>query len=99
MATSAGRAILFLRASSFIALRKHADQPAANNCSGLLPLPGLPGAESLTSRLPSEVRDAPPSRLDCIDIWRNSHVIRTWSAFIGGLFVLLSAEIHIRNVD
>jgi hypothetical protein len=32
MATSAGSEILFLPATSFIAERKHVDQPAANNC-------------------------------------------------------------------
>jgi hypothetical protein len=44
-----------------IALMKQADHPAANNCLGLVPLPGMPGTESLTSSRPSEVRDVPPS--------------------------------------
>jgi hypothetical protein len=49
-----------------IALMKQADRPAANNCSGLVPVPGTPGAENLTSKAtritagdsaaPSEVR-------------------------------------------
>jgi hypothetical protein len=34
MATSAGSGIFFLPATSFTAERKHADQPAANSCSG-----------------------------------------------------------------
>src|ERR1019366_10335385 len=59
MAASAGRVIFILRAASAIALRKQADQPAANSCSGLVPLPAAPGDESLMSRRPSEVRDAP----------------------------------------
>src|SRR4029077_7905257 len=41
---------------------KQADQPTANNCSGLVPMPGVPGTESFTSSRPSEERDAPPSR-------------------------------------
>jgi hypothetical protein len=45
--------------ASPIAPRKQADQPAANSCSGLVPLPGLPGDESLMSKRPSELRDAP----------------------------------------
>ena len=42
-----------------IADSKHADQPAAKSCSGLVPVPGLPGRDSLTSRRPSELRDMP----------------------------------------
>ena len=38
---------------------KQADQPAANSCSGLVPPPAVPGDDSLTSRRPSELRDAP----------------------------------------
>src|SRR5271169_4979794 len=48
-----------LRAANSIAESKHADQPAAKSCSGLVPVPGLPGRESLTSRRPSELRDMP----------------------------------------
>src|SRR5438046_222527 len=48
-----------LRAANSIADSKHADQPAANSCSGLVPVPGLPGRDSLTSRRPSELRDMP----------------------------------------
>src|SRR5271156_3330502 len=59
MAASAGTATLVLSATTFIADRKHADQPAANNSSGLVPLPGAPGIDSLTSRRPSLVREAP----------------------------------------
>src|SRR5262245_29871098 len=62
MATSSGKSIFFLPAMSLIADRKHVDQPAANNCSGLVPLPGLFGSVNLTSRRPSSVRELPPSR-------------------------------------
>src|SRR5712672_3285299 len=48
-----------LRAANSIAESKHADQPAAKSCSGLVPVPGLPGRDSLTSRRPSELRDVP----------------------------------------
>src|ERR1700756_831179 len=48
-----------LRAANSMADSKHADQPAANSCSGLVPVPGLPGRDSLTSRRPSELRDMP----------------------------------------
>src|SRR6266403_793298 len=62
MATSAGSETFFLPATSLIAERKHADQPAANSCSGLAPAPGPPGDESLTSSRPSSLWEAPPSR-------------------------------------
>src|ERR1700730_276238 len=48
--------IFMLRAANSIADSKHADQPAAKSCSGLVPVPGLPGRDSLTSRWPSELR-------------------------------------------
>src|SRR5476651_557611 len=48
-----------LRAANSIADSKHADQPAAKSCSGFVPVPGLPGRDSLTSRRPSELRDVP----------------------------------------
>jgi len=51
-----------LLATSPIALMKQADQPAANNCSGLVPVPGTPGAEKLTSKRPSSLRATPPRR-------------------------------------
>jgi len=47
------------RAATPIAPRKQADQPAANNCSGLVPPPVVPGDESLMSKRPSELRDSP----------------------------------------
>src|SRR6266436_1261718 len=62
IATSAGSETFFLPATSLIAGRKHADQPAANSCSGLVPAPGPPGDESLTSSRPSSLWEAPPSR-------------------------------------
>src|SRR5260370_18088843 len=48
-----------LRAANSIADSKHADQPAAKSCSGLVPVPGLPGRDRLTSRWPSELREVP----------------------------------------
>src|SRR3954453_11727694 len=48
-----------LRAANSIADSKHADQPAEKSCSGLVPAPGLPGRDSLTSRRPSELHDVP----------------------------------------
>src|ERR1700722_2636911 len=48
-----------LRAANSIAESKQADQPAAKSCSGLVPVPGPPGRDSLTSRRPSELRDTP----------------------------------------
>src|SRR5207248_11235088 len=62
MAASAGSLTFILLATIPIALMKQADQPAANNCSGLVPVPGTPGAENLTSKRPSSLRDAPPRR-------------------------------------
>jgi hypothetical protein len=59
IAASAGSLTFILAATIFIALKKQADQPAANSCSGLVPVPGNPGDESLMSRRPSDVRDAP----------------------------------------
>ena len=48
MAMSAGNLTFALPASILIELRKQADQPAANSCSGLVPLPE-PGGDSLIS--------------------------------------------------
>src|SRR5207253_9919503 len=62
MAASAGSLTFILLATSPIALMKQADQPAANNCSGLVPVPGTPGAENLTSKRPSSLRETPPRR-------------------------------------
>src|SRR5882724_3172608 len=61
-AASAGSFTFILVATNPIALMKQADQPAANNCSGLVPVPGTPGAENLTSKRPSSLRDTPPRR-------------------------------------
>src|ERR1700690_2084336 len=62
MLTLAGSSIFLLRNASAIALAKEADQPAANNCSGLVPMRAEPGLESLMSSKPSELRAAPLSR-------------------------------------
>src|SRR3954471_14848285 len=59
---SAGTMTFILRAAMPIAPSKQADQPAANSCSGLVPLPVVPGADSLMSRCPSELRETPRSR-------------------------------------
>src|SRR5262245_50627611 len=59
MARSAGRETFLRAAANPIALMKQADQPAANSCSGLVPPPAVPGDDSLTSRRPSELREAP----------------------------------------
>src|SRR6266851_9509820 len=68
MLTSAGSAIFLLRAASVIALSKQADQPAANSCSGLVPMRAEPGVESLMSRRPSELREAPFSRPPVVSV-------------------------------
>src|ERR1700748_3899769 len=61
-ATSAGSFTFILLATTPIALMKQADQPAANNCSGLVPVPGTTGDENLTSKRPSSLRETPPRR-------------------------------------
>src|SRR5260221_12904556 len=68
MVTPARNAIFLLRAASAIALSKQADQPAANSCSGLVPMRADPGVESLTSRRPSELREAPFSRPPVVSV-------------------------------
>src|ERR1700749_4254681 len=60
--TSAGSLTFILLATSPIALMKQVDQPAANNCSGLVPVPGTTGDENLTSKRPSSRRETPPRR-------------------------------------
>ncbi|MEI9986315.1 MAG: hypothetical protein WDN69_25985 [Aliidongia sp.] len=57
--SAAGSVIFLARAACPIAPMKQADQPAANNCSGLVPLPEVPGDESMMSKRPSELREAP----------------------------------------
>jgi len=57
---------------------KQAGQPAANSCSGLVPLPAVPGVESLMSRRPSELRDAPPSRPPSCGLWRCTALFRSF---------------------
>src|SRR5713101_7462765 len=82
MARSAGSVIFILRAASPIAPSKQADQPAAKSCSGLVPLLAVPGDESLTSRRPSELRDA-PSRPPVVWVLAVYSTFPTW--VIGGL--------------
>src|SRR4029077_8673640 len=62
VATSDGSLTFILLATIPIALMKQADQPAENSCSGLVPVPGTPGAENLTSKRPSSLRETPPRR-------------------------------------
>ncbi|TCU65450.1 hypothetical protein EDE08_11364 [Bradyrhizobium sp. R2.2-H] len=45
-----GSTIFRLRAAISIAPSKQADQPAANNCSGLVPMPAPPGGDSTSPR-------------------------------------------------
>src|ERR1700738_4250672 len=68
MFTPPRSAIFLLRAASAIALSKQADHPAANSCSGLVPMRADPGVESLTSRRPSELREAPFSRPPVVSV-------------------------------
>src|SRR4029077_6820741 len=75
-AASPGSLTFILLATSPIALMKQADQPAANNCSGLVTVPGTPGAENLTSKRPSSLREAPPRRPP--ELW----VLAVYSTFI-----------------
>src|SRR5262245_9053813 len=77
MARLPGRATFRWAAAKAIALKKHADQPAANSCSGLVPVPAAPGAESLTSRRPSDVRDA-PSRPPVVWVLAVYSTFSTW---------------------
>src|SRR5437868_1478799 len=66
-ATSVGSVTFILLATTPIALMKQADHPAANNCSGFVPVPGAPGAENLTSKRPSSLLDTPPRRP--LELW------------------------------
>jgi hypothetical protein len=65
-----------LRAANSIADSKHADQPAAKSCSGLVPVPELPGRDSLTSRRPSELRQAGASACG-VDLRRVQHFLKS----------------------
>src|SRR5882724_3712024 len=80
MARSGGRVSFIFLASSSIALMKQADHPAANSCSGVVPPPRLPGRASLTSRRPSELREA-PSRPPVV--W----VLAVYNTFVSGLLM------------
>src|SRR5262245_56170465 len=77
MARSAGSAVFLLPATSSSALRKQADQPAANSCSGLVPVVALPGVESFSSRRPSELRDA-PSRPPVVCVFAVYKTLSRW---------------------
>src|SRR5262245_53429436 len=75
---SAGKVIFLLRAACAIALSKHADQPAANSCSGLVPIRAEPGVESLMSRQPSELREAPFSRPPVVWVLAVCRIFAIW---------------------
>src|ERR1700720_2893916 len=62
MTTLASKTIFLSRITSANARSKPADQLAANNCSGLVPLRAEPGVDSMMSKLPSELRETPFSR-------------------------------------
>src|SRR5262245_51607123 len=102
MARSAGRATFRLPATSSTALRKQADQPAANNCSGFVPVVALPGVESFTSRRPSELRDA-PSRPPVVCVFAVYRTLLTWDIAISfrvtdGFWQLKSARRYRRSL-
>src|SRR5229473_2817531 len=97
MARSAGRAIFILRAASPIALSKQADQPAANSCSGLVPMRADPGTESLTSRRPSELREVPFSRPPVVWVLAVYTTFPAWGvvdAFCGCIIVYSSFPVY-----
>ncbi|MNR61316.1 hypothetical protein D3C85_1830420 [compost metagenome] len=59
MLESAGSFKFRFAADLLIAPKKHADQPAASSCSGLVPSPFAPGEVSLMSKRPSELFEKP----------------------------------------
>jgi hypothetical protein len=77
-ARSAGSFTFIQEATIFIADKKQADQSAANNCSGLVPVPRVRGAESLTS---SELRDAPsrPTVVCALAVYITFSIWKLWS--------------------
>src|SRR5882762_3728334 len=94
MATSDGSLTFILLATIPIALMKQADQPAANSCSGLVPVPGTPGAENLTSRRPSSLWETPPRRppkVRVLAVYRTfmSSSVEPDTAFVSGDVVIL----------
>src|SRR5580698_10095277 len=95
---SAGRVIFILRAATPIAPSKHADQPAANNCSGLVPEPVVPGVECLISRRPSSLLEVPPFRPP--EVWTLAvyNTFLSWGAVIIALkFICLRAGNHMQR--
>src|SRR5262249_29143548 len=87
-----------LAAAILIALRKQADQPTASNCSGLVPVPALPGTDNFTSRRPSSVRDAPPSLppVVCALAVYNSLSLAIIDSYVGGFDRYLIAAITLK---
>ena len=70
-------------AASAMALSRLADQAAAKSCSGLAPIRAEPGVESLMSRRPSELREAPCSRPPVV------MVLAVWRTFACGSWRIL----------
>jgi hypothetical protein len=67
---------------------KQADQPAANSCSGFVPLPAVPGDDSAMSRRPSELRDVPSRPPDEV------RVLPVYSTLAFVLMMLSSAPVQ-----
>src|ERR1700694_296477 len=68
MTRPTGKTTFRWRAASAMALSRLADQAAATSCSGLVPIRAEPGVESLMSRRPSELREAPYSRPPVVSV-------------------------------
>jgi hypothetical protein len=67
-----------LRAAPDMAPSKHADQPAANNCSGFVPFPGVSGNDNVISRRPSELRDCPSRPTGRTRLSRIEQLVDAW---------------------
>ena len=61
-ARPSGSAVPLWPATILIDDRKQADQPAASNCSGFVPVAVVPGTDNWMSSRPSSLRDWPASR-------------------------------------
>src|SRR5260221_8896194 len=78
MARPTGKTIFRWRAAAEMALSRLTDQAAANSCSGLVPIRAEPGVESLMSRKPSELRDAPYSRPPVVPVLAVWSTLTIW---------------------
>jgi len=91
MATLSGSLTFILLATSPIALMKQADQPAANNCSGLVPVPGTPGAENLTSKatiITAEDTAAPTARSMGLGGVPHLHAVLRGTSYCDGFLII-----------